>query len=205
MQLSIVFSREFERDRVRYTLGKLDWFREQKYRLTFPADIEQILSDGNVPTDEEIAAAVEGEFDEEHYRPTVDKILEGWREHGEDYSRQLQPLGLPVEDEYIVTLTRYGVGGSYHIPNSVIVNIAYGKTDPFVTVLHEIVHLVIEPLIYEHSIEHWTKERLVDLTLSRFRGWRSVQRDPNRAEDIERIFEMHYPDMRGIVARVAEL
>lgn len=71
--------------------------------------------------------------------------------------------------------------------------------------MHEIVHLAIEHLIQEFGIDHWTKERLIDLTMSKFLDQRVVQRNPEHAEKIDEIYNEHYPDITAIVQKINEL
>ena len=56
------------------------------------------------------------------------------------------------------------MGGSYKLPNLVIYNINNKKG--FKTIVHEIIHLLIENQIQEFKIQHWEKERIVDLILN---------------------------------------
>jgi hypothetical protein len=62
-----------------------------------------------------------------------------------------------------VTLTQYGTGGSYELPNQVFINIRSNYGSPFSAFVHELVHLLVEkPVVKRHRLSHSAKEGLVD-------------------------------------------
>lgn len=72
-------------------------------------------------------------------------------------------LGLQMPDKIIVVLTKYGTGGSYELPNKIILNIASAHNDPCIAFIHEFVHLLVEESIVKtYNLSHWQKEGLVD-------------------------------------------
>lgn len=201
IKLRLNFSAEDEVERIKYTLGRLGWFREQKYKINLPSGIEEILKHGKRPTDQEIANAVSNEFARQDYKEKVDELEMGWEKDGNSFLESLATLGLPIQHEYEVLFTKYGVGGSYGLPNFIQININYPNArDVLSTVFHEVIHLTIENLIKEYKIDHWTKERLVDLIFGRFFPTKQrLQRNPNEFEKVSEIFNKFFPDIKTII------
>ena len=65
---------------------------------------------------------------------------------------------------HVIRLTNYGVGGSYNLPSLVVLNINMKMLVK--TVVHEIIHLMIQDLIDKYEIKQWEKERVVDNILN---------------------------------------
>ncbi|OFZ51764.1 MAG: hypothetical protein A2381_18450 [Bdellovibrionales bacterium RIFOXYB1_FULL_37_110] len=76
--------------------------------------------------------------------------------------------------QYLVRLTQYGPGGFYSYENGTIfiqVNPdgLFTELNPIETIIHEIVHIGIEEsIIQKYNLEHWEKERLVDLICQQY-------------------------------------
>lgn len=199
--IKVEFSREFEIERVKYTLGKRDWFKEKGYRVTLPAEIDL---DTSVMSDSELDAAISKEFVVTAYQQQAEYIMEKWSEV-EDQTEQGIYVILPsLESEYVVRLTRYGVGGSYHYPNTIVMNLSCRFGDGAVrNVLHEMVHLAIHPLIQKSEITHWTKERIVDLLTMKINStFGQLQKIPQPVDNVDRVFSQHYPDVMRIISEL---
>jgi len=159
MELKFEFSKDFEFKRVERTLEKFDWYDSQGYGPRLPRGITKDSSD------EEIKKQISLEFDEKRYLEVRDWISSDFSKIKNKLETKLKKIfGKEIPDEYIVYLTDYGVGGSYNLPNIVIFNINSKKG--FKTVVHEIVHLIIEEWITKYEIQHWEKERIVDSILN---------------------------------------
>ncbi|MBI5742691.1 MAG: hypothetical protein HZA25_02545, partial [Candidatus Niyogibacteria bacterium] len=163
----------------------------------------EALSSGKILTDKEILRIVITEFKKEEYEEKSQELKKGWVGVGEDFLKKLETLGLPLEREYEVLFTKYGVGGSYGLPNNIQINFAYTRDILSIT-LHEIIHLTVEELIKKYDIDHWTKERLVDLIYGRFfpEGQR-LQDDPDQAEKIHKIFDSFFPNIEKVITEVS--
>jgi hypothetical protein len=90
----------------------------------------------------------------EQVLPTFEKFNRAW--------------GFKMFPTFTVLLTLYGPGGSYDHQTGVIL-MRTDKAGSFATgpnpadnIIHESVHMGIEFLIEQYSIEHWVKERIVD-------------------------------------------
>ncbi len=151
-RLNIVYSPEFEVDRVRYTIGKLAWFREHSYNISMPATWDEKRN----YSDEQIAAMVYAEYDPHICEEQTDYLTEHWRGIATECTILPQKLLDTVLNEYTVHLTRYGVGGSYSAPNMIITNIKFRHDKGLVeNILHEMTHLAIEQMIEKNQISHW--------------------------------------------------
>lgn len=198
---------ESEINRVKNTLKTLDWYKQTGYKLEFirlPQAIKQKIETGEEITDEEITKAVTEEFDADVNAEKIASIEQEWDEIKDRFFENLKTLGLPVQEKYFVSATKYGSGGSYWRPNSVKLNIE--STRKAFTLAHEIVHLTIEDLIKKYDIDHWTKERIVDLIMNKFFPEKArLQRNHENAEKISEIFEANYPDIEKIIREISEI
>jgi hypothetical protein len=156
---------------------------------------------------QDVLEAVSAEFDEKFYADEVAKIKNDWDRIKEKFFENLKTLGQPLQEKYYVCITKYGVGGSYGWPSDIQLNINQNRRDSAAkTLAHEIVHLTIESLIKQYNIEHWTKERLVNLTINKFFPENpTLQRDPENAEQISEIFEREFPNMKKVIEEISNL
>ena len=98
----------------------------------------------------------------ESYRPIFDKAILEFIEMNKKW-------GFKIFPKYNILLTRYGPGGSYNPDKANIImmtsiNGTFKKSHPEETVIHEIIHMGIEKNIVNcFGLNHWEKERLVDL------------------------------------------
>jgi hypothetical protein len=199
MELKYIFSERNEIERIQSTIKKIAWYREQNYKLVFPNNIKDLPDD--MVTDELVKQGVREEFEEERYEEIAKEIENKWSAIKDEYQKNLKKLGLPLQDVYLIYFTKYGVGGSYNLPNKIILNVS-GKRDKLSIITHEIVHLAIEALIEKYKIDHWTKERIVDLIHNRFRNENELQRDPENSQEIQQIFEKYFPDITKVISEI---
>lgn len=202
-KLNFKYSPELEVEIIKFTLKKYSWFKKNEYNINLPEPIRAKAEQGETITDEEILDAVRLEFDDSEYVKQIEKITPKWNKIKDKFIKDLVSLGGPVIDEYNVQFTKYGVAGSYGLPDYFVVNIDSGS---LMTIPHEMIHLNIEQWILDNKISHWVKERLVDLVMSKFFPEQSRrQRDPENHEELEKIFNSHFPDMSKIIQEVSKL
>ena len=177
---------EEEEIRVQNTLKKLDWFKEKGYIFVLPK------------------SSVAEEYDAEKYR--LDEITKEWHQAEDDFLKKLSEFfGDKLQKEYLVCLTRYGVSGSYQMPNTIILNVAdeySGRREPAETIGHEIIHLCVEPPIQKYKVEHWQKERIVDLLTVKIIHGYHVQKIPVETKAIDEAFDRLYPDIEKIIQSI---
>jgi len=159
MELRFEFGKEFELNRIKRTLERLEWYESNSYRPKLPAGITKESSDN------EIKEKIEEEFDSKKYREIKTKFTLQFLDIKESLENKLKKIfNKEMPSEFKIYLTNYGVGGSYNLPNIIIYNINSNKG--LRTIIHEIIHLIIQEWIDKYSVKHWEKERVVDLILN---------------------------------------
>ena len=139
------------------TLNDRDFFIKNKYNIILPKNYTLDSKDLS-----NLKSVIENELNNEKINKIKDEISACWDKNETDLGSFLGDQPYLIPNELIITLTQYGVGGSYFCPNKIITNISNNK-DPFKTVVHELIHLIIElPIIRKFNLTHWEKESLVD-------------------------------------------
>lgn len=205
--IKVHHSAEHEISRIRGTIDRYRWYAERKYRLDLPQDIKKRLEKGEEISGDEIKSVVVAEYQDEVYLKKEEELKEAWEIESVGFLEKLGMLGRPLPEEYNLSLTRYGTGGSYTYPNVVQLNLSdHSGLGLLQVALHEIVHLTIEDLIRKYEIPHWTKERLVDLIMNRFFPDKAhLQRNPENAEQIGAIFDREFPNIEKIIEEVSKI
>jgi len=206
-KLTIKSDRDFEFNKVKDTLKKLDWFIAQGYVVGLPKiDLDELknISDKNLYKliDQEMKTISDVVLD------YIKRLEIDWEKNAEETIIGLKNLiGSKIQTEYLIFLTQYGPGGGYYYPNKINIKLHPPKEGWSIgTLIHEIIHLSIHPLIEKYQIEHWTKERLVDLiSLKIFPGKFKLQRDPENNELVKKYFEQYYPDIEKIISAISKI
>ncbi|MFA7394925.1 MAG: hypothetical protein WCZ69_00660 [Candidatus Paceibacterota bacterium] len=208
MKLYFEYSPELEIERVKYTIGRLDWYLDNKYSLSslsFPKklDLENLRNLSGT----EIEEAVKNEYDEQKYLASVSSIQQTFSKYEPALKKLIAELGLPEIPEIKIHLTTYGIGGSYHAPNKVVSNIEWFFGIGLVrNILHEIIHLHIEPLVQKYQVDQWGKETIVNLLFERaFPEIYKKSNIPINTEKIEKTFAKNYPDIEKILSNVSTI
>lgn len=207
IKFSIKYSREFEIQRVLSTKNKFKWYSDKGYNLnnfTLPKGFSaEELSNRS---EAEIISYVNEEYDTEFFQPhmqTVNSLLPNYLNKLADY---LFGINVKILPNIEIKLTRYGVGGSYNIPNTVIINTSKLFNIGLVRViLHEIIHLHIQSLIDKYKIEQWEKEIIVDSLFEKFSV--DIFKRQNYlidASKIQKIFKENYPKIELIIHNVSK-
>jgi hypothetical protein len=151
MELIIKYGKKFEISRIKSTLGKLDWYKVHGYKPILPKDVE---------TEEQIIRFIEESFDEEEYEKKKKRLFQEFKKIKKSFVESLRGFFSNVPKDIEVLLTKYGVGGSYSVPNRVIINIQAYK--PTIEILkHEILHLLSEEEIIRRKLSHEEKEEFI--------------------------------------------
>lgn len=167
MTIKVVYDLDEELEAVKKTLKDKDFWQEHGYHPSLPVGVKI----GDV-FNERVAELTKKEFiqSESDYLEAKTKIIRDWENKGGKIIRALDSSVLanyPIQENIIVVLTRYGPGGSYWLPDRIIVKIYNDKRDILEVIVHEIIHLIIEkPLIYKYQIPHREKESLVDYLMT---------------------------------------
>ncbi len=195
MKFNYHFSEELEQERVEYTRSKLDFYTQNGYPVHLPQ------------------TTIEAEWSVDIYEQAIATISTIIDSYSHTFHAGALAAHLTLSDEYNIQLTRYGVGGSYNQPNTVIINIlkksgeTKGPQSLIESIFHEITHLIIEMQIQKYNISHWDKEIIVNLLLAKLIPEFAPRIEQNKSsakEQICNLFETLYPDVEGIIAGVGE-
>ena len=160
MEFIVRYGVELEEDRVKKALEQLEWYKEHGYNPMFPASC-----DPENDSIEEILDSLRKEYVHRDYERAKNNLLEALEPTKDSFLETLRDVfGKEVPDTYTIRLTKYGVGGSYGLPSGMVINFVSQELAAD-TVYHEIIHLMIESDTQHHEIQHWEKERIVDLIL----------------------------------------
>ncbi|MHB0977875.1 MAG: hypothetical protein ACYC1K_00485 [Minisyncoccota bacterium] len=206
MNLVIKYSIESEADRIGGTLDKYNWFKENKYRVNLPESIKDKAEKGETVEHSEILEVLNREYKEDVYSNAEKILITEFSKIKQSFEENLKKLNGPIFESYNLSITKYGVGGSYRTPNNIQVNIDYGKEISWKTIAHEIVHLTIEDWIKEFKIDHWSKERIVDLIMTNFfPNQVYIQGNHEDKKEISEIFNQYFPDIKRVIVEVSKL
>lgn len=203
--LTFKYSSEFEKHRITSTLHEADWFIKNGYspwiNLPCGKKLEEVMENESI---DYLLNEAEKEYSEEYFKKIEEKITEQWEQYVPLFNTYFEETHLHLEDAYEVYLTKYGVGGSYNLPQKIIINIQRKSDDGIMkTLIHELVHLSIQSLIEKYDVEHWIKERLVDLILEKnFPGLIKRQGIPIDTERIDESFEKNYPNIEEVIKNI---
>ena len=167
-----------------YLLQEYSWFKSNGYNAHLPAhpEIRRLAK-----------FSLEHDGLPKEYKPLVRKVIKEIYS-GKDYEKQVRALeksrdkisailpkfsefcewGFNLHKKYEILLTLYGPGGSYDFTKGRIILLsrrltkAGGSSSKTVnTIIHEMVHIGIEPIVRKFRLTHYEKERIVDLFCSK--------------------------------------
>jgi hypothetical protein len=187
MKLDFTYTLEFEVQRVKGTIEKGDWFKQFNYKLFFPRGFGLDSKEFS-----RLESQVKKEFTPAKMKKIEKNISNRWAKNGQHIESFLKSVPYKVPSSLVVIFTRYGVGGSYWLPNKVILNVSY-DLDYFETVMHELVHLLIEkPVVQEYELSHESKEALIDYICSHNKHLKRMLPD----YPVQKMFASKLPDKR---------
>ncbi len=213
IKLSFVYSQELELQRVVSAAKRIDWYLNHGYRLDW-ISFPKILDFGKrkIFSEAEVLAAIQAEYDKNIFILAATNLDQLYDPYKTKLALFIRRLGLPIISPIIVTLTRYGMGGGYSLPNSVVVNITQRtEINSLTTTLHEIIHLHlhIQHLIEKHRVTHWSKEALVNLLFGA--AFPDLQKKDNQIprevniEKVKIIYQSNFPDIEEIILMVGKI
>lgn len=150
MIFSIRYGKEFESRRIKNTLEKMSWYNENGYKPILPSGVSF----------DNIDALVEKEFVEEDFKIVKEKLKKELGELSEEFFVKIEELTKSkLFSEVEIFLTKYGTGGSYNLPNKIIIRIQ--KNFTLSCVVHEMIHLLVEDEIKKIGLNQKEKESFV--------------------------------------------
>src|SRR3990167_1601156 len=108
IKLNVKFSPEYEVERIRWTLGKLQWYKDNGYDLKFPKSLK--IDSGADFSEDQIRDSVNAEYNEESYKIHGTYLLDNWQKVVDEASEELAKTSLRPMDTYTIYLVKYGVG-----------------------------------------------------------------------------------------------
>jgi len=206
ISLQFEYSLEYEVKRIADMLKKAKWLIENGYakkvRLPDRTDFKGVYNKKDAL--KYLSNLAEEEYEHREYEDVENKIKKQWDKYSRHVENYFKKTFLIPEEHYIVRLTKYGVGGSYWFPNRVILNFKRKDINGCVrTIFHEIIHLSIQSFVEKYKIEHWAKERIVDLVCADFLGeMYSMQNIPIDTKLVDFQFKKYYPNMEEIIKNI---
>ncbi|MBU1558045.1 hypothetical protein KKC45_03725, partial [Patescibacteria group bacterium] len=206
INLNINYSLDYEKKRIKYTLDKADWFIKNGYSkwIKLPEGKKLDEIEINEATEKYLIDKVDEEYNKDDYASTKDIINKQWFKFTPKLEKYFDETSLNKENVYNIQLTKYGVGGSYNLPNNVILNFKNkSELSLFKIPVHEIIHLSIQPFIDEYDVDHWIKERIVDSILEKIAPeLNTMQKVPIETKNIDESFEKHYPNIEEVIKNI---
>ncbi len=203
IKLKIKYSIKSEVEQILYIAPKIPWFQKMGYKIALLKDTKIIDSE---TTKSEAKKLVTKEYRKDDYKGAAKLIQKRWKQFSPDFTKKLLNFGFRPKSYYFLFLTKYGTGGGYWLPNKITINFKYKAANfTILVIMHEITHLLIEPLIQKYKIDHWTKERIVDLILSKIAPkFNKMQNLPNKNRKIiDKMFEKFFPDMDQLLKNIS--
>lgn len=206
-KLKIIYNQEYEVDRVKETIGQIDWFIENKYdykKFSFPKSLD--VNKLNDYSEKEITDAVISEYNDDDFKKNETLLISHWVQISKELESAFLKSSTSMQDEYTIFFTKYGTAGSYSLPNKIIVNLTRAWGNGMLrTIIHEIIHLSIQKYIDEYKIGQWQKERMVDLFfIKNFPRRIPMQNMPINTDKIDQIFDDNFPNMENVIKKLSE-
>ncbi|MFC1894377.1 hypothetical protein ACFLYH_00325 [Candidatus Dependentiae bacterium] len=155
------------------------WFKENGYNIGFPKhkDFAQAYHENKVVNEKEKEHLKQIFYNKIYDVSVFDESLKKISQTKTFINEILEKLvlleknwGFQLKPKYEVLLTLYGPGGSYYPEKNIgkiIIHKNNMKRSIATIIAHEIVHIGIEEdIVKQYNLEHWEKERLVDLICS---------------------------------------
>src|ERR1035437_8875570 len=154
-----------EIQRVKNTLSDLEWLNKNKYRYSLPIfDVEPDRA-----SEKNIQDSVKKEYSDVEFKIAEKAVSLSWEKRRPNVEKiQDNIIGVNKLDQVKIIFTKYGTGGSYRVPGTIVTNLKDKIPEYLIkTVIHESIHLMIENLIAKNKVAHWYKERIVDLIMDK--------------------------------------
>lgn len=216
IKLDFIYNEREDTERILYTIGKWDFY-QQHYNVSWiklPEKIDRTKI--REYSEKEILDIVEEEYSINSiniYRKIEQEILDNWPKVAEKIEKVSTETNIVFPSELEIQLTCYGMGGSYWLPNKIV--LLATKLSPTAIIVHELIHLVIEEWIQKYAIVQAQKERLVDLCMSKYFGdlfperlipkWSQSVYQKIAYQEIDKIFEKFEPDMEAVIKMVSKM
>lgn len=201
-ELKTKYSVDLETQRVFDMIKRIEWFNKMGYKINLPKKIKLMdLNKTAKLTKRDIKKIITEEYKLQDYKKIESIIEKKWSNTFTKLSKKLSIINLKYKSSYTLILTKYGTGGSYNLPNKIILNFNKKTPDSLIRIIvHEIIHLSIQSLIEKFKIDHWTKERIVDLIILKVMPeLAKMQNLSQNTKRIDKLFNSFFPDVEKII------
>lgn len=205
MKFVIFYSKENEINNIKEIFDEKDWYLKHNYRVFLPKNLSL---DNSSLKPEEIMQLINEEYREADYRLAAEfiKTKESWIDSA--VTKAFQEIDKVPEERYEIYLTKYGVGGSYELPNKIGLDIKKDQEGLIKTLIHEIFHLSIEHEILKYKINHFSKERIVNLLMEKLLP--EINKPAKNLPDeikkiVDPVFHKYYPDIEKVIFLVSKI
>jgi hypothetical protein len=156
MKLNFIYDIQSELQRVLFTYSRKDFYLKYQYRPSMSAGFDLNTTDLS-----NLKQQIEKEINNPKVEQVKNEILLGYKTYKNQLTNLAQPFCKTLPNKVVVVISKYGVGGSYHVPNTITLNI-YNQNQ-FQEFIHELIHCCIEePIVKKYALTHPQKEGLVD-------------------------------------------
>lgn len=146
IKFSFEYGLDLEKDRVKWTLSRMNWYRRYGYEPILPKQ------------------PIDVEYNEADYKRIADEIQARYSEISPLIKKILRKNFGKTPEKIKIQLTKYGTWGSYNTPDRIVINIS-GKRDIhdwLRVITHETAHIMVEPYVRKYlKNDPREKERLV--------------------------------------------
>ena len=156
-----------------------DWFKKEGYNIVYPKiseklkqeikNSEKLIKQDKYSSPSEIKEIIKKEISQMDLEEIRKKVEENWVSVEQKFFEMVPDIvGKQFHyEKYACYFTPYGPGGSYdgQTYKSFVVKANENFTNKNKTIMHELIHCLIQEDIKSNDIDHWTKERIVDLYL----------------------------------------
>lgn len=207
VKINIQYSITKEIERVIYTANRINTFSERGYK------VEKLLSPKNIPyqdiklmTETEIKNLITEDYITEDYDKNIKYIKDRWLQVEPKFKLEIEKMKIEIIPEFHIFFTKYGITGSYESPNIIFVNITKFYNEGLLRIIiHELIHLLINPYILKYNIEHWSKERIVDLIFLDFLPELCKMQEIPNTEDSDNLFYKYFPDIEKVIFEISKM
>jgi hypothetical protein len=147
---------------------KFNTYEEEKRYIAFLKKIRPwLIKNGyscNLPTNFDSATYT---FHINTYNKKLERIKNEWQKKQFTFFEKISYFFNCTKQKRLLKIrfTFYGMGGSYHPKENMVVIKINSQFNTIHVIKHEIIHLLIDPFIKKYKIDHNRKEELVEIIL----------------------------------------
>ena len=207
IKINIQYSVQKEVERVLDTINRIDGSIKRGYdieKLLFPQNLS--YKDFKLMDKKQIEELIIKEYDINDYEKNIKYIQDRWIQIEPNLSKGIEKMKIPLIPKFNIIFTKYGIVGSYCSPNTIIVNFQKFYYEGVLrSIIHESIHLIINPFILKYKIDHWSKERIVDLIFLDIFPKLSKMKVILNTSELDKIFYKYFPNIEEVIFRISEL